>query len=108
MTSRNFDRRTLLRLFGGVASAAVPRLSAAPRQRIVIAGGGIVGANLAYRLAKRGAAVTLLQRPRPASGAPPDSFAWVKLTHFQQPVPDFPFDPLWVETWQHPDLELAG
>src|SRR3989442_1481796 len=108
MTSHGFDRRTLLRLFGGVASAAVPRLSAAPRQRIVIAGGGIVGANLAYRLAKRGAAVTLLERTRPASGATANSFAWINSTYSKQPFAYFHLNRLGIEAWQHLDRELPG
>src|SRR2546422_9412696 len=102
MTSHGFDRRTLLRLFGGVASAAVPRLSAAPRQRIVIAGGGIVGANLAYRLAKRGAAGALPQRTQPAGGATANSFAGINSTHSQQPVAYLHLNRLGREAWQHP------
>src|SRR3989442_5437733 len=102
MTSHGFDRRTLLRLFGGVASAAVPRLSAAPRQRIVIAGGGIVGANLAYRLAKRGAAGTLLPRPPPPGRAPAESVPWVNSTNSQQPVADLPLRPVWVRALPQP------
>ena len=35
---------------------------------IVIAGGGILGANLAYQFARRGSAVTLVEKQRPAAG----------------------------------------
>jgi len=108
MTSRTFDRRTLLRLLGGVASSAVPRLSAAPRQRILIAGGGIIGANLAYRLAKRGVAVTLLERTRPASGATANSFAWINATYSKQPYAYFQLNRLGIEAWQQLDRELPG
>jgi glycine/D-amino acid oxidase-like deaminating enzyme len=102
------SRRALLRLFGGFAFAAVRRVSAATRQRVVIAGGGIIGANLAYRLAKRGAAVTLLERTRPASGATANSFAWINSTYSKQPFAYFHLNRLGIEAWQQLDRELAG
>ena len=40
-------------------------------------GAGIVGASVAYHAARRGAAVVLLDRSLPASGATGDSFAWI-------------------------------
>ncbi|MGW5676095.1 NAD(P)/FAD-dependent oxidoreductase [Streptomyces sp. NPDC003860] len=45
---------------------------------VAVVGAGIVGASIAYHLARRGAAVTVLdQGPAPGSGATGDSFAWV-------------------------------
>ncbi len=44
---------------------------------IVVVGAGIVGAAMAYHLARRGAPVTLVDRARPASGATGRSFAWI-------------------------------
>jgi glycine/D-amino acid oxidase-like deaminating enzyme len=72
-------RRTLLQLFGGIAVSGVRTLAfqSAARNRIVIAGGGILGANIAYQLAKRGASVTLLEKAKPATGATANSFAWI-------------------------------
>src|SRR5947199_101800 len=61
MMGRHLDRRTLLQLIGGVAVAGVPRMSGAAVDSGVIAGGGIIGANLAYRFAKRGASVTAVE-----------------------------------------------
>ena len=101
------DRRTILQLFGGLAVAGVPRLSAATT-RIVIAGGGIIGANLAYRLAKRGAAVTLLERTRPGSGATASSFAWINATYSKQPFAYFHLNRLGIEAWHQLDRELPG
>lgn len=48
---------------------------------VVVVGAGIVGASLAYRLARAGAAVTLVDGARPASGATARSFAWINVAH---------------------------
>lgn len=65
----------------GLATAALAtrsvRLSARAPQRIAVVGGGIMGASIAYHLAKRGAAVTLLEKRAPATGATANSFAWI-------------------------------
>lgn len=65
----------------GLATAALAtrsvRLSARAPQRIAVVGGGIMGASIAYHLAKRGAAVTLLEKRAPAAGATANSFAWI-------------------------------
>ena len=42
---------------------------------VVVVGAGIVGASLAYHLASAGAAVTLVERSRPALGVTARSFA---------------------------------
>jgi glycine/D-amino acid oxidase-like deaminating enzyme len=105
---RALDRRALLRLFGGVAVAAVRPASGAARQRITIAGGGIIGANLAYRLARRGAEVTLLERTRPGSGATANSFAWINATYSKRPYAYFHLNRLGIESWQQLDRELPG
>ncbi|MET8687160.1 FAD-dependent oxidoreductase [Streptomyces sp. NPDC004732] len=45
---------------------------------VVVVGAGIVGASVAYHLARRGVSVTLLEQgPGPAVGVTGDSFAWV-------------------------------
>src|SRR5438874_5594652 len=101
-------RRRLLQLFGGMAMAAAGRAGGAAPKRIVIAGGGIIGANLAYRLAKRGAEVTLVERTRPASGATANSFAWINATYSKQPFAYFQLNRLGIEAWQQLDRELPG
>jgi len=107
--SHRFPRRSFLGLFAGVAVAGIPRVAAAAgRDRIVIAGGGIIGANLAYRLAKRGASVTVVERTRPASGATANSFAWINSTYSKQPWAYFNLNRLGIEAWQQLDRELAG
>jgi len=45
---------------------------------VAIVGAGIVGASVAYHLARRGVSVTLIDRaPSPAAGATGDSFGWI-------------------------------
>ena len=43
----------------------------------VIVGAGVVGASIAYRLARAGARVTLIDRGEPGQGTSANSFAWV-------------------------------
>lgn len=101
------DRRTLLQLFGGVAVAGARPFAfqAQPRRRIVIAGGGILGANIAHQLAKRGASVTLLDRARPATGATANSFAWINAK--KQPHPYFTLSQMGIEAWRELHAEIG-
>ena len=46
-------------------------------QRVVVAGGGIVGAAFTYYLTRAGAQVTLLEREQPGHKTSNNSFAWV-------------------------------
>lgn len=72
------QRRHLLKLAGSAVFAVMPRpvLAAAPAKVIVI-GAGIMGASIAYHLAKRGADVTVLDKEGPAAGTTRNSFAWL-------------------------------
>ncbi len=45
--------------------------------KIVIVGGGAIGANIGYRLATKGADVTLIEARAPGSGTSRASFAWL-------------------------------
>ncbi|MCB0047028.1 MAG: FAD-binding oxidoreductase [Caldilineaceae bacterium] len=45
--------------------------------RVVVVGGGIIGAAIAFQCARRGAAVTLLDAGAPGGGASRVSFAWI-------------------------------
>ncbi|MGE5243539.1 MAG: NAD(P)/FAD-dependent oxidoreductase [Betaproteobacteria bacterium] len=101
-------RRTFLELFAGAAVAGVPRLRAAANPRIVIAGGGILGTQIAYRLARRGAFVTLLEREHPAAGATANSFAWLNATYEKQPWAYFYLNRLGIEAWRALDAELPN
>src|ERR1700712_4488574 len=52
-------------------------MRASRRTDRIAVGAGIVGASVAFHAARRGAAVVLVDRSRPASGVTGDSFAWV-------------------------------
>jgi glycine/D-amino acid oxidase-like deaminating enzyme len=52
-----------------------------PEPRTVVVGAGIAGASIAYHLARRGAAVTLVDRGRPAGQATSQSFGWINVSH---------------------------
>ena len=51
------------------------------RPQVAVVGAGIVGASLAYHLARQGAAVTLLDRGEAAAGVTAQSFAWINVVH---------------------------
>ena len=52
---------------------------------IAILGGGIVGASIAYHLARQGARITLVEQSAPASGATDKSFGWINANFAESP-----------------------
>ena len=48
--------------------------------KVTVVGAGIVGSAIAQSLAKRGAAVTIIDKGRPGGGATSHSFAWINAT----------------------------
>lgn len=80
------DRRSLLKLLVAAAIAGCgERESTARSLRIVVAGAGIVGASIAYHLAKAGAEVTVIDKQGPATHASRGTFAWINATWAKQP-----------------------
>ena len=77
-------RRRFLQVLGALG-ATVPMgpSFAAERRRIVVVGAGIVGASVAYHLARRGADVTVAEKAKPGAGTTGRSFAWVN-AHFSK------------------------
>jgi glycine/D-amino acid oxidase-like deaminating enzyme len=99
------NRRTLLELFAGVAVSGLPTGQPAPR-RVVIAGAGIIGANIAYQLARRGAAVTIVEKGRPGRGATANSFAWINAK--KRPRDYFDLSRLGIQAWRRLDGQFHG
>ncbi len=77
-------------------------------EHIVIAGAGIIGASIAYHLAKRGAKVTIFEAERPAAGASGKSFGWINATFSKRPRPYYDLSLFGIEGWHRLEHELHG
>jgi glycine/D-amino acid oxidase-like deaminating enzyme len=64
----------------------------------------MLGANIASQLARRGAAVTVLEKVKPAAGATANSFAWINAK--KQPHPYFTLSLMGIQAWRelHADI----
>jgi len=102
------DRRTLLKLLSTPLVTALPSPGGGLplRTPIVISGAGIIGASIAYHLAKRGAQVTVLEKQRPGAGATQNSFAW--LNAFKRPQPYYELSLLGVLGWRRLCTEIGS
>ncbi len=80
------DRRDLLKFVAAATIAGCSARSGAGKGlKIVVVGAGIVGASIAYHLAKAGASVTIIDKEGPATHASRGTFAWVNATWAKQP-----------------------
>ena len=101
------DRRTLLKLLAaGAAAQALPLQANASAKRVVVAGAGIVGASIAYHLAKAGVQVTIVDTVGPASHASKGTFAWINATWAKQPRSYHTFNQQSVADWATLSEEL--
>jgi glycine/D-amino acid oxidase-like deaminating enzyme len=75
--------------------------------RVVVIGAGIVGASIAWHLARRGAVVTVIDRGQPAGEATEKSFAWINAT-YGNPEPYFRLRFLSMQEYRRLDDELDG
>ena len=53
----------------------------AAKPKTAVIGAGIVGAAIAYHLARRGAAITLVDKGQPAAEVTSKAFAWINVSH---------------------------
>lgn len=105
------QRRHFLKCLAGFAGVAVLPNSAfavAPSERIVIVGGGILGASLAHHLSRRGAHVTLLEKEAPSAGATGRSFAWINAEFSKRPFHYFDLNRLGVLSYRRLEEDLPG
>jgi glycine/D-amino acid oxidase-like deaminating enzyme len=80
--------------------------STAPR--VLVAGGGIVGAAIAFALARRGAAVVVAERAVPGAGATGASFAWANAGLAKEPRHYFDLHRHALGDWQRLLRDLGG
>ena len=79
------DRRTLLKLLAASSLIAANPLSKNNKLKVIVVGAGIIGASIAYHLAKSGVQVTVIDQEAPASHASRGTFAWINATWPKQP-----------------------
>ncbi|HLK20843.1 MAG TPA: FAD-dependent oxidoreductase [Bryobacteraceae bacterium] len=75
---------------------------------IVVAGAGIIGASIGYRLAKRGARVTILDAAEPGAGATGKSLGWINATFSKRPRAYFDLNQSGIAAWHRLQAELGG
>ncbi len=102
------QRRRFVEILAALAATPYLRAENAPEKQIVVAGGGIIGASIAYHLARRGARVTLLEKLRPGAGATSNSFAWLNATYSKTPRNYFDLNLLGIAGWHRLQHELPG
>ncbi len=76
-------------------------------QHVIVVGAGILGASIAYHLARRGARVTLLDRGPPAGEATGASFAWINAS-FRNPKPYYDLRMVGMQEYRRLEAELDG
>jgi glycine/D-amino acid oxidase-like deaminating enzyme len=102
------NRRRFLALGAALGARGTWLTAGEPRPRVVVAGAGIVGASIAYHLARRGAQVTVCEKERPAAGATSKSFAWINSTFSKQPRSYFELNRDGMAAWRRLQGELGG
>ncbi len=80
---------------------------ASSKPHVAVIGAGILGASIAYHLARRGARVTLLDRGPPAGEATGASFAWINAS-FRNPKPYYDLRMVGLQEYRRLEAELDG
>ena len=73
---------------------------------VIVVGGGIVGASIAYHLSKDGLNVTVLEREKPASHASRGTFAWLNASWAKQPFAYHQLNQQSVSYWHELSVQL--
>lgn len=102
------NRRRFVSLSTGLVAGSVGFARGEARPRVVVVGAGIVGASIAYHLAREGAEVTVCERERPAAGATSRSFAWINSTFSKQPRSYYELNLAGMAAWRRLEGELEG
>lgn len=107
--SRSYlNRRSLLALTAASLSlAACAQKDPAGRKNVAVIGGGIIGASIAYHLAKLGLEVTLLERNGLAERASRGTFAWINATWAKQPRAYHALNQAGLTGWKKLQSELS-
>ena len=100
------NRRHFIHLTG-MSTLTLPgsRLNAFTADRVIVAGAGIIGASIAYHLAKRGARVTLLEKEHPAAGTTKNSFAWLNASA-KNPRSYYNLNVAGIAGWRRLEIEI--
>ena len=101
------DRRTLLKLLSATALVGCAPSQTESRLNVVVVGAGIVGASIAYHLAKAGVRVTVIDKTGPASHASRGTFAWINATWAKQPRSYHTINQQSVSGWRELQAELS-
>lgn len=103
------NRRTLLKLLSATALVGCAPEQEKPSKNplsVVVAGAGIIGASIAYHLAKAGAFVTIIDKVGPASHASRGTFAWINATWAKPPRSYHAFNQQSLSNWHGLAAEL--
>ncbi len=103
-----FTRRSAIALGTvGTFAAGCSVSGNAQTRRVAVIGAGILGATIAYYLAKAGAQVTVLERHEIATRASRGTFAWLNATWAKQPRHYHRLNQLGLAGWKELERELA-
>lgn len=107
ISPRQFSRRTAIKLttVSAVLSSCAPVMKKS-NKHVAIIGGGIIGASIAYHLAKGGMKVTLLERGELAQRSSRGTFAWINATWAKQPRSYHRFSQAGLSGWKKLQAEL--
>lgn len=107
-TNAQLNRRALLSLTAASLSLAACAPAASISQRhVAVIGGGIIGASIAYHLAREGLKVTVLERHGLAERASRGTFAWINATWAKQPRSYHAFNQAGLTGWKKLQAELG-